>query len=355
VPLPVPHLSHDAVALTGRATSDRRALIASLRARIRAVERTATDDRPNRHDRPDRPVWEEEPADAPPQNAHVASAAPPASRPAPVLSPPAGLSDGPAADELAGRQASWRLGSCRGGAGGLLALRLAEDGMHEIKPAPPETGSGAAPAAASAQAFALMLAIRRLRGLPAAGEAAAPPVLWCTTLALAREIGRLHAPGVERLGLAAERLVVVEAGREAEVLWALEEGLRSGSLALAVGVLDRVGLTPARRLSLAAAATRTPCLLVTAAAGEGTAATLTRWRVAAAPSAPHPLDPIAPGARRFAVHLERCRDAPALAVPAWGALEWCDVSYRFRLAPLLADRAAGVPRPSLAIRRAAAL
>ena len=49
-------------------------------------------------------------------------------------------------------------------------------------------------------------------------KTAAAPVLWC------RSRRDLYAPGLKSLGLDAGNLVVVEADKDRELLWAMEEG-----------------------------------------------------------------------------------------------------------------------------------
>lgn len=185
---------------------------------------------------------------------------------------------------------------------------------------------------AAAQVFALALAVRRLCGLSRTGSGRTAPILWCAAAGTVRELGRLHGPGLCFLGLDPAQLVIAEPARDKDVLWTLEEGLKSESLALAVGCLDEVALTPARRLALAAAAHVTPCLLLTHPETEGAAATATRWRVAPTASAPHPFDSKSPGRRRFAVAIERCRTVPFGTGSPAQVLEWSDAAYRFRLA-----------------------
>jgi protein ImuA len=209
-----------------------------------------------------------------------------------------------------------------------LAGGLAPAGLHEVKP----------------------------EGPAAAGWAAAPgeatPILWCWPSALAREQGLPYGPGLARWGLEPSAFLFVETARAADALWAMEEGLRSQGTALVIGVFDEVALTPARRLSLAAAEQHAPCLLVTDARTPATGSTATRWRVGARASGPHPFNPSAPGAPRYAVALERCRygadhwTAPAVSL----LLEWSDETHRFRVAPAVAHRA-HAPRAS---RRGAA-
>ncbi len=185
-------------------------------------------------------------------------------------------------------------------------LGLDPGGIHEVKPK--TTGAGAR---CAALAFALRLAARRLQHICAGKPAVDPRILWCTTTAAAAEYGHLYGPGLAAFSLDPRSLIVAEAARTPEVLWAMEEGLRSGSLALVLGDHDDVGLTPARRLSLAAEETGTPCVLLTPAHVPGCAATATRWRIATAASATHAFDPLAPGDMRCEAMLERCRSARA--------------------------------------------
>jgi protein ImuA len=219
---------------------------------------------------------------------------------------------------------------------------LAIDAVHEVKPPIPEEGSNFAAGWAAARAFTLALGVRRCHAMGLKGDWQAP-VLCCWPAVLAHELAPLYGPGLRALGLDPDRLLIAETANAAEALWALEEGLRSASLALALGVLEEVALTPARRLALAAAAHRTPCLLLTHPRAAATAATATRWRVGPCPSAPHPFDARAPGAPRFALMLERCRSRPA-AEAVSVSLEWCNEAYRFRMASRLADRAAAAGR-----------
>ena len=103
------------------------------------------------------------------------------------------------------------------------------------------------------------------------------------------EHGTLYSHGLRRFGLTPADVLIVETGNPQDTLWVLEEGLKSESLALVAGLIDDVALTPARRLALAAQKHGTPCLLLTHPRMPPVGATATRWRVAAAPGASHPL------------------------------------------------------------------
>ncbi len=243
----------------------------------------------------------------------------------------------PASPRLSGREADWRLGCPDADA--LLPAGLEPNALHEIK------GEPSAPHGASAAdwmagiGFAARLAVRRIDGLagPSRPPSTGPWVLWCWPRVLAGEFGSPSAAGLARLGLDPSRLIIVETARQGETLNAIEEGLRAQSLALVIGVLDEADLTPARRLSLAAGETATPCLLITHPASEPAAASATRWRVMPRPSAPHPFDPRAPGAIRFSVALERCKARPESAAQPPMLVEWSDETRRFHLASVVAD------------------
>jgi protein ImuA len=197
-------------------------------------------------------------------------------------------------------------------------------GLHELKPE--FHGDWWA-----SLAFACMLAVRRLDPLAMAPEPSSSVILWCWTAARAHELGRLYAPGLREFGLSPSSFLIAETGSETDVLWAVEEGLKSRAPVLVVGCLADVGLTPARRLSLAAEAYGIPCLLLTDPCASGAAAVTTRWRIGRATSGTHSLDPAAPGRLRLRFRLERARGMPILEDQSICA-EWCSDTHRFNLA-----------------------
>ncbi|TVR97005.1 MAG: hypothetical protein EA406_10505, partial [Rhodospirillales bacterium] len=178
-------------------------------------------------------------------------------------------------------------------------------------------------------------------------------VAWCrrARAGAGRMPAVLYAPGLARFGLDPDRLIVVEAGSETDLLWALEEGLRSGALA---GVAGEIGAAPPialRRLQLAAETTATLALLVRPARTlAASTPALTRWQVGSVPGliggsavTPHaataihpdadsapPADPVHP---RWRVELLRWRASatapsssgsahPTPAGPASWLVEW---------------------------------
>ena len=186
--------------------------------------------------------------------------------------------------------------------------------------------------AGAASSFAAALAVR----LAGAREGA---VLWCGR-DRALEAGALYGPGLGRLGLDPGRLITVACRRDAEVLWAMEEGLGCARLAVVIGEAAEAGLTATRRLQLAAGASGVTALLLRPARdGQAPSAAATRWRVAAAPSRPggHEAALSAPGAPCWRIELLRCR---AGAPGAW-ILEWRDETGDLALAAPLRDRPSG--------------
>jgi len=166
-------------------------------------------------------------------------------------------------------------------------------GLHEIKPhAYRDT-----PAALGFALSIMAEALTKSRGL----------VLWCLTQAEAREWGRPYGPGLLRAGLDPARFLIVETRTAEESAWALEEGLKSGALAACLAQGEIKTPLAARRLSLAAQAARTPCLLLSPHGDVSVPGTLTRWRIATEGSAHVPFDESAPGVACWRLSLERCR------------------------------------------------
>ena len=185
-------------------------------------------------------------------------------------------------------------------------------------------------------------------GLAAAGAGAGDGLLWVTTAAQAREWGRPYGPGLSAFGLAADRLLIVEARRPGEAGWAIEEGLKSRAFAAVLGAGAALDFSASRRLALAAADHRCPCLLVDSPANRMPLAAATLWQVAAGRSRPDRLDPAAPGAPAWRLELLRVRGGRPAG--PW-ELAWDEAAHRLALAAAFADRA---PPPAVPVRHGAA-
>ncbi|MDO9336880.1 MAG: hypothetical protein Q7T61_10800 [Caulobacter sp.] len=172
-----------------------------------------------------------------------------------------------------------------------------------------------------------------LFGLTRAAEGDDRPVMLAAPSAWLREQGRWFRDGLKGLGIADSRLLMVEAARDGQILWALEEALKSNAVAGAVAAVDSLTLLASRRLDMAAREAKATCLLLRTREPKDISAARRRWAISPAPSAPHPYDDEAPGAPRIAVSLTRSRGEP----PGDWILEWDDEAHRFRLAAGLAD------------------
>jgi protein ImuA len=172
-------------------------------------------------------------------------------------------------------------------------------------------------------------------------------VLWC----LARP--DLYGPGLAAHGLDPGRVVLVRAARDAEILWAMEEGLRAPVIAAVVGEVGSLPMVASRRLQLAAERSGITTFLLRRWRDGGQAvreralpnAAVTRWRIAALPSRPTPDEP-GVGRPWWRVELLRCRggepacwEMPAWEMPAW-EMEVPDATDHVSLAAALADRPA---------------
>jgi protein ImuA len=180
-------------------------------------------------------------------------------------------------------------------------------------------------------------------------RAAGGMVLWCL------KQRDLYGPGLAEHGLDPARIALVRAARDDDILWALEEGLRSPDLAAVVGEVGRLPMVAGRRLQLAAERSGVTALLLrrwrtgAEAAGERTqpSAAVTRWRITSLLSLPDGEPGL--GRPRWRVELLRCRGAE----PAAWDTEVADASGALRLPAELADRPAAPQRPAAERRRAA--
>lgn len=137
----------------------------------------------------------------------------------------------------------------------------------------------------------------------------------------------LFAPGLSQLGLDHKRLIVAQARRDDDRLWAAEEGLREPGINAVVAEVEDADLTETKRLQLAAEASGNIGFLIRRR--RQTSAALTRWLVEPSPSRDC--------RATWQVTLERCRGAEAGG--SW-ILRWDDASLSFRLVAALGHRPA---------------
>jgi protein ImuA len=91
--------------------------------------------------------------------------------------------------------------------------------------------------------------------------------------------GDLYPPGLASFGLDPAQVILLSAPNSAELLWAMEEGLRSPALAGVVVEVQRLDLVASRRLQLAAATGGVTGFLLTRGRPASVSAAALRWRI----------------------------------------------------------------------------
>ena len=183
----------------------------------------------------------------------------------------------------------------------------------------------------SAFGFLLALVMRRLAGGPGQGS-----VLWCRQTHGPHDFGWLYGPGLAAFGFVPDQLLFVTSPKPADVLWVLEEALRSRTLTAIVGeVGPALDLTATRRLQLAAETMATPVFLLRPPDACDASAAATRWSISAEQRAVQAWQK-----PRWRADLVRCRGGH----PHHWVLEWDHATHCFSMAAPLADRPAQ-PQP----------
>ena len=198
--------------------------------------------------------------------------------------------------------------------GGGLALGA----LHEVSGVGPDEEDGAVPAAFIAGLCARLDPAKK--------------ILWCQSSG-----GDLYGPGLAACGLGPERLMLARARNVTDLLWAMEEGLRTRALAAVVGEIADLPGPASRRLQLAAETSGVTAFAlrrfrVPSAAARAPNAAVTRWRVAPLPSVPAAGEP-GLGRPRWRLELWRARGA----APADWIVEACDATGHVALPAALGD------------------
>ena len=220
---------------------------------------------------------------------------------------------------------------------------LARGALHEIQGAGGDEEDGALAAAFIAHILGRLTSSPTSQlSAPRGGKGDGGMVLWC----LPRP--DLYGPGLTAHGLDPARVVLVWAPRDAEILWAMEEGLRAPGIFAVVGEVGALPATASRRLQLAAERSGITAFLLRRWRDGGQAArermlpnaAATRWRIAALPSRPLWNEP-GVGNARWRVELLRCRGGE----PECWEMEVADATGHVSLAAALADRQAAPFQP----------
>jgi len=124
-----------------------------------------------------------------------------------------------------------------------------------------------------ATAFCALLAGRLVK------ESQNQSILWCErprTL----DAGILYGPAFLQFGVNPEKLILVKARRDQDVLWAMEESLQCNQISAVVGELTNISLTASRRLQLAAESVGVTAFILRPKSDKPPpSAATTRWRL----------------------------------------------------------------------------
>ena len=157
-------------------------------------------------------------------------------------------------------------------------------------------------------------------------------ILWCRSRRAMLDGGDPYGPGIAGLGVEPGRLILVEAGRPADLLWAMEEGARTRGLAAVLAEKVTPDLTASRRLQLAAEAGNGLVFLLQSGRQAASSSALTRWFVSSAPSL---AEADGPGRPCWKIELWRCRGGGR---PQDWMVEWDDAALSLSVVSPLADR-----------------
>ena len=221
-----------------------------------------------------------------------------------------------------------RLASAIETAGGLAPLcapeNLPASGFHELLAAAPGDEC-------------IMLAFAFSMAAKALGDTS-KSLCFCGPVSEEQERGELYGSGLAGLGIQPERLLMITAAKEKDLLWTIEEAVSSGAFGAVIGTLgpkERLyDFAASRRLKLRVTAKEAPLFLIRHRTGGGATAAHGRWRVSALPSrsqGQHGSYPLL-GPPRLQLGLERMGGLPP---QAW-EMEF-DAARGFLMAPLLED------------------
>jgi protein ImuA len=161
-------------------------------------------------------------------------------------------------------------------------------------------------------------------------------ILWCLNNN-ATDAGEIYPLGLVQYGLDLSNLTIVKTTRDTDVLWAMEEALRSDTFTAVLGEVKEINMTASRRLQLAAEENNTLTLLLRPATETpGPSAAIQRWRIKTVPSHPRGFAAILnePGSACWKAKLFRSRGG----TPGTWSMEWCDETDHLALAAPVCDR-----------------
>ncbi|NVJ99098.1 MAG: hypothetical protein HWE25_13165 [Alphaproteobacteria bacterium] len=160
-------------------------------------------------------------------------------------------------------------------------------------------------------------------------------ILWVLTPNMENEYGIPYGPGLLMHGIDPERIILVRTASEQEALWAMDEGLKTSSLAAVVGETTGMPLSASRRLSLTAKEHKIRFLHLIRISEPPSSASFSRWHVKPIPSNDACNSESFIGPTRLGICPVKHRQGHP---PAPLSLEWKDETHNFGMASKVADR-----------------
>lgn len=139
----------------------------------------------------------------------------------------------------------------------------------------------------------------------------------------------LFPPALKTFGVDPDRIIFIDLLRQKELLWAMEEALKCGSLAAVVAEIGELNMTESRRLQLVVEKSRVTGFILRGNTRKlNTTACAARWKITPLPSEPENGMP-GLGFPRWNVELLKVRNGN----PGTWKIEWCATSFRTELHP----------------------
>lgn len=133
----------------------------------------------------------------------------------------------------------------------------------------------------------------------------------------------IYPPALKRFGIDADRIIFIDADKNTDALWAIEEALKCDQVTAIVGVVPDLNFTESRRLQLAVESSRVTGLIHRCyPRQENTVACVSRWRIK--PVASQANDDLpGVGFPRWEVNLSKVRNG----TPSTWLVEWADNAF----------------------------
>lgn len=137
---------------------------------------------------------------------------------------------------------------------------------------------------------------------------------------------QVFPPALKQFGIQPDNIIFIHIKKEKEILWCMEEALKSGALSAVVAEIQNVTLIASRRLQLAVENSGTTGFLLRKNPKSLITSCVTRWKITSLPSN---CDTPGVGFPRWSVELQKVRNGK----PGAWQMEWRAGKFRFAYKP----------------------